>query len=53
VGASSHLRDALQDRALKVQLQHDAKSTSECRVHGDRKVQPEDVAGLEQVLERG
>jgi hypothetical protein len=47
-----HLRNALQDCALEVQLQHHAESTSEGRIHGHREVRAEDVAAFEEVFQR-
>ena len=42
------LRDALQHRALEIQLQHDADDAGQAGVQRHREVQREDAAGVEQ-----
>ena len=41
------LRDALEYRALKVQLQHDSQNPGQARIHSDGKVQRQHFAALE------
>ena len=42
----------LQDGTLEIQLQHDAQPASQRRVHRDREIQAEHMAGFEQVFQR-
>src|SRR5439155_22631778 len=46
-----NFRNPLQDRALEIQLEHHAESARKSRVHGDREIEAEHMAGFEQVFE--
>ena len=51
IGRGGDLRDALQDRPLKIELEHYAEGTRETRIHDDREVQRQHSAGFEQFFE--
>src|SRR6478735_9148345 len=47
-----YLRNAIQDRALEIQLQHDADDASQSGIRGNRKVQCQNLAGIEKGVDR-